>query len=197
MANTNDMLHKWLMLQLGDVDEENALKDYYTIEGEFRDFTDQLQTVTDAPLTVKYGPASTTSNELLSVDNLGVITVNKTGPLFIKTRIRTGRIGSSGTSSLFFYIEVSMDGGTTWIVSGNAVDIRMSNPDDTKLFFDSTPLFATAGMKYRTRWVRSSLGANSGDLLSTSPSAALLALGVPSSPSAQFTVYRSANWLYV
>lgn len=197
MANTNDMLHKWLMLQLGDVDEENALKDYYTLEGDFRDFTSQTQTVADAPLTVRYGPASTSANGIISVDNDGVLTVLKTGPLFIKSRIRAGRVGSFGTSNLFFYVEQSIDGGATWTVLGNAVDVRMSNPDDTRLFFDSTPLFAPTGVKFRSRWVRSSTGTNSGDLFPSVPSAALLALGVPSSPSAQFTVYRSANWLYV
>ena len=196
-SSLQDKLSRWLDVQLHEAENVNPSSSYFSIEDSFLDQTTQSPVSTDTPITVKLGPAKTSPSGIVSVDADGVLSVLKTGPLFVKTRISLGRIGSTGTSVLHLWIEISSDGGTTWAVSGNVVDVKLDNSTDTDTFFDNTPVFLPAGAKARTRFARSSLGHNSGDIVPGTLSPTLQAYGLVPSASAQVTVYKSNNWNYV
>lgn len=167
-----------------------------TLEVSFTDLTTQSGAPVDTPKQVKYGPANVSPNGILEIDAAGNLTVLKTGPLFIKSRLRVGRSGASGVSSLFFWVEISLDGGVVWNIFGNSIDVKLDNSTEADIFFDFSTLFLDAGVKLRSMFARSSTGDNSGDLLPSSPSAALQAYGVPTAPSAQLSIYRSRDYLY-
>lgn len=169
----------------------------WQLETEFTDITTQSGAPIDTPKTVIYGAAKTSPNNLISIDNSGVITFLKGGPFGAKTRHRVTRTGQAGTSSTWFWVELSFDGGSTWAVFGNAVDIRLSGSSDSRLFFDFSQVTLPAGTKARSRWARSSTGVDDGNLTSTLPSTALQALNVPVSPSAQIAFYRNTLYEYV
>lgn len=146
--------------------------------------------VEDVATTVTFGAGGTTADGSVTVASDGVVTINTAGYFSIKQRFRAGRTGASGVSQVFFWAEISTDGGSSWAVTGNSVDIPLSDSNDTIVFFDLSFLSLPAGVKVRNRFARSSTGNNSGDLRAASPSAALQALGVQDAPSAQITVYR-------
>lgn len=171
---------------------------YYIVEQDYVSSIVQNPSSLDVPVQVSYGTGATSTNGIISVDAQGTITCLKSGPLFFKTRHRVGRSGASGISHVFQWIETSLNGGTTWIKIGNSISVSLDNSNDVAFFFDSTPFFMQAGQKLRSMIARSSLGgSNSGGLLPEQPSAALLALGVNVSPSAQLTIYRLENWNYI
>lgn len=167
-----------------------------TLEVSFTDITTQSGAPVDTPKQVKYGPAQTSPSGILEISADGILTVLKTGPLFIKSRLRVGRSGASGVSSLFFWVEISLDGGATWNIFGNSIDVRLDNSTEADIFFDFSTLFLDKGIKLRSMFARSSTGDNSGDLIPSTPSAALQAYGVPTAPSAQLSIYRSRDYLY-
>lgn len=167
-----------------------------TLEVSFVDLTSQPGATSDTVRQVKYGPAITSPSGIISIDAVGNLTIVKTGPYFIKSRIRVGRSGASGVSSIFFWVEISMNGGSTWSILGNSIDVRLDNSTESDVFFDFSTLFLTAGIKLRSMFARSSTGDNSGDLLPSVPSAALQAYGVPTAPSAQISVYKSRDYPY-
>lgn len=161
----------------------------YTNNGSF--FSSSTQTgLLDVPTTVLFGAGGNTTDNHLTIGIDGVVTINTVGYISIKQRFRSGRVGASGVSELFFWAEVSFDDGVTWVETGNSVDVSLSNADATVVFFDISNVFLPAGTMLRNRFARSSTGNNSGDLISSAPSAALTALGVPDAPSAQITIYR-------
>lgn len=162
----------------------------YTSVGSFIDETLQVG-ISDTPQTVKFGAGGTTSDGSLSVDSDGIITILKDKYLSIKQRFRAGRSGASGTSDLFFWAEISLDGGLSWSVIGNSVDIALENSSDTTVFFDLANIRLPAGVKLRNRFARSGDSDDSGDLRPLLPSTALQALDVPLAPSAQITVYTT------
>ena len=190
-----DKLVAWLDKELFVSEFNNPSSSFFVVEDDFVDMTTQTGSPIDTPKTVKYGTSKTSPNNLVSIDNSGVISVLKTGPYFIKTRHRVGRTGSSGISRLFFWIEIAPD-GVNWVVSGNSVEIRLDNSDEVQVFFDATPIYLQAGFKVRARFARSSTGTNFGDLMPSAPSSVLQNLGVPPVPSAQLSIYRSNNWNY-
>lgn len=167
-----------------------------TLEASFVDVTTQSGSPIDTPKQVKYGPALTSPSGIAAIDADGTLTMLKTGPLFIKSRLRVGRTGASGVSSVFFWAEISLDGGTVWNVLGNSVDIKLDNSTENDVFFDFSTLFLNQGIKLRSMFARSSTGDNSGDLSASTPSAALQAYGVPIAPSAQISIYRSRGYSY-
>ena len=144
----------------------------------------------DTPQTVTFGAGGTTDDGGATIGADGVITVNDDGFWSVKQRFRAGRTGASGVSILFFWAEVSADGGATWNIIGNSVSIPLESSNDTSVFFDLANLQVPAGTKLRNRFARSSTGDNSGDLRVGVPSAALQAAGVPDAPSAQATFYK-------
>jgi len=193
-----DLWVKWLERELG-TDNPAPPEDtnmYYVVEDSFVDTTTQNPASPDVPITVKFGAAKTSPNGLVSVDANGVLSVLKSGPYAVKSRIQCTRLGASGTSFLHLWIEASMDGGTSWMVSGNIVDIRLDSATDTDVFFDFTPLFLPVGAKARTRFVRSSLGTNSGQIASSPLSTALQTYGLVPTSAAQLSVYRLENYPY-
>lgn len=141
------------------------------------------------PQTVKFGAGGITSDGNLSVDSSGEITILTEKHTSIKQRFRAGRTGASGVSDVFFWAEISTDGGNNWDVLGNSVDITLSSSNDVTVFFDIANLKLPAGIMLRNRFARSSDGDDSGDLRPATPSATLVAAGVPVAPSAQITVY--------
>lgn len=169
----------------------------YTIENVFTDTTTQSGAPIDTPKTVLFGTGSTSPNGIVSVDASGVFTQLKGGPLLVKQRVRLGRTGASGTSIAFFWAEVSLDGGSTWVVVGTSVSLELTSASETKVFFDFSPINFPAGTKFRARWARSSTGSDFGQLQPATPSAALQALGAPIAPTAQFTIYTLDSYTYV
>lgn len=167
-----------------------------TLEATFLDTTTQSGAPVDTPIQVKYGPDSSPGLGIVSMSAVGTLTILKTGPLFIKSRLRVGRTGASGISSVFFWVEISLDDGATWNILGNSIDVRLDNSTESDVFFDFSTLFLTKGTKLRSMFARSSTGNNSGDLMPSTPSATLLAYGVQPAPSAQISVYRSRDYPY-
>lgn len=169
----------------------------WTLEDSFTDFTTQTGSPIDTPTQVKYGVAKTSTTGLVSIDANGTLTVLKGGTLLIKSRLRAARSGASGTSSLFFWVEISTDGGSTWQIFGNSIDVRLENANQQDIFFDFSSLVLPAGVKLRSMFARSSTGSDFGDLMPSSPSAALTLYGLQPAPSAQVSVYRSTTYPYV
>lgn len=168
----------------------------YVTEDNFTDTTTQTG-ILDTPKNVLYGPLKTSPNELVRVDADGVINILKAGPYAFKTRHRVARTGASGVSKVFQWVEISVDGGSTWTINGNPVDVQLAGADDTVNFFDFATIELPAGVKLRARFARSSTGADFGSLTPSVPSASLISAGVPTAPSAQLTVYRVQGWEYV
>ncbi len=161
----------------------------YTPQGTF--ISGDLQAgALDTPQTITFGAGGTTDDGGATVGADGVITVNDSGFWSVKQRFRAGRAGASGTSIIFFWAEISTDGGSTWDIIGNSVSIPLESASDTSVFFDLANLQVPAGTKLRNRFARSSTGSDFGDLRVGVPSAALQAAGVPDAPSAQATFYK-------
>jgi len=161
----------------------------YTSQGTF--ISNELQAgALDTPQTITFGPGGTTDEGGATVGADGVITVNDAGFWSIKQRFRAGRAGASGVSELFFWAEISVDGGNNWAIIGNSVDTPLSSSNEVVVFFDISEVQVPPGTKFRNRFARSSTGDNSGDLRVGVASAALQALGVPDAPSAQVTFYK-------
>jgi hypothetical protein len=167
------------------------------LEDNFTSLVTQIAAALDTAKTVVFGDAKTSASGLVSQAVDGVFTVLKGGPLAIKTRMRAGRVGAALTTQMFFWVETSVDNGVTWQLNGNAVDVRLENSTDSRLFFDFSTVNFPTGVKFRTRFARSSTGADFGDLIPSLPSVALQLLGVPTSPSAQITVYKYSSYNYV
>lgn len=161
----------------------------YTPQGTF--VSGDLQVgITDTPQTVTFGAGGTTDDGGAVIGADGIITVNDEGFWSVKQRFRAGRTGASGVSILFFWAEISVDGGANWAITGNSVSIPLDSSNDTSVFFDIANIQVPAGTKLRNRFARSSTGDDSGDLRVGVPSATLQAEGVPNAPSAQATFYK-------
>jgi hypothetical protein len=162
----------------------------YALEGSFISLVDQAG-VEDSPSTISFGVGGNSDNNHVSIASNGEVTVNTAGYYNVKQRFRVGRSGASGVSELFFWAEISTDGGTNWNVTGNSIDVQLNSADEINLVFDSSFLNLPAGVKLRNRFARSSTGNDSGGLQSSVPSATLIGLGVPTAPSAQITIYKA------
>lgn len=165
----------------------SPLKGYDTV-GSFVDATIQVG-ITDTPKTVVFGAGGTTTDGGATIASNGEVTVNISNYYSIKQRFRAGRTGASGISEIFFWVELSVDGGSSWNILGNSVDIALNNSNDTTVFFDIANVYLPVGAMLRNRFARSSNGNDSGDLRPAAPSAALAGLGVPVAPSSQITIY--------
>jgi hypothetical protein len=174
---------------------QQTIQTGYTSEGIFIDSTTQSGSPVDVPKTVMYGANKNSDTNLVNYTD-GIFTALVTGPFAFKSRIRAGRTGGSGSSHLFFWVEASVNGGSTWNVLGTPVDLRLDNANDNAIFFDYSPLMLVQGLKLRTRFARSSSGSNSGDLVPSSPSTVLQTYGILPAPSAQITVYRRDGYVY-
>lgn len=161
----------------------------YDTEGSFISTITQTG-ISDTPQTVTFGAGGLTTNGHVSVAANGEIEVITTGYYSIKQRFRSSRSGASGISDVFFWAELSTDGGTVWNTIGNSVDVALNTSNESTVFFDLSSIYLTAGLKLRNRFARSSTGDDSGDLVPSTPSAALVAAGVPIAPSAQITIYK-------
>ena len=179
-------------------DPQTLLRDLpgWTSEGSFIDMTTQSGSPIDTPKTILFGAGGTTSGGLISMDAGGIVTILKGGPFATKNRFRAGRTGAAGISQLFFYAEISTNGGASWIVLGNSVAFTLDAVADSQIFFDFAEFNLPAGTKLRQRFARSSTGSDYGDLIPLTPSAALTALLVPSAPSAQLTIYKLIGFPY-
>lgn len=162
-------------------------KGYESI-GSFTSLATQVG-ISDVPKTVTFGAGGSAGGHV-TVGADGVITVVTTGYYSIKQRFRAGRTGASGTSDIHFWAELSTDGGSSWNILGNSVDLALESSKETTVFFDIASIYLPTGLKLRNRFARDGDGDDSGDLLVGSPSAALVTYGVQPAPSAQVTFYK-------
>lgn len=170
----------------------------YTTEVELTDFTTQTGAPIDTLKQIKFSNSIGDSpNGLINMDSVGNITILKAGPYGFKSRYRVSRLTSSGgTAHIVFFIQASYDQGQTWNVIGNAITVHLLSVDQDSIFFDYAKLDAPAGLMLRSMFARSSTGYDDGFLEPAIPSAALAALGVPNTPSAQITVYKNIGHKY-
>ena len=164
----------------------------------FNDITTQKPTgdATDVVTNVLFGPGGVSGDGVISVDSSGIITQEKSGYWFLKTRLRAKRTGSSGTSELFFQFYRRDDDLSPWLPFGVSVDIELDNARQTEVVLDESFFNSVAGVQYYLGWARSDDGSNSGDLVAGIPNATLASLGVQDSPSAQITVFTMADYNY-
>lgn len=198
--STDNLRHAQYTLagvQIDDPQEILPFNGTYALEASFTDMAAQSGAPVDTPKTIRIGPPATSSTGLLTVDAAGIIRVNKAGPYAVKSRARVTRAGATGSSQVFFWTEISMNNGGSWITLGNSVCVQLDSSSESQTFFDFSLLDLPAGMLVRQRFARSSLGDNSGDLTPITPSAALITAGAASAPSAQTTVYRVAGFNYL
>jgi len=167
------------------------------LEDTFTSVATQVGAAADTAKNVVFGGAKTSPSGIVSQAADGVFTVLKGGPLMMKTSTRSGRVGGLSSTQMFFWLETSTDNGVTWQVLGNAVDVLLDTVSDVKTLVDYVVLTLATGTKFRTRFARSSTGTDFGDLIPSIPSVALQLLGVPTSPSAQITVYKYSSYNYV
>lgn len=170
----------------------------YALEDNFVDYTTQTTTTTDTGKNVLYGGAKTSPNGLMSVSAAGVLTVLKSGPLAFKSRVRVGRTGASGISHIIFWVEASVNGGVSWVLNGNPVDVFLDSSHDLDVFFDFSTIKVVKGLQLRSRWARSSDGDNSGDIRPTTlPVPLQSVVGATQVAAAQLTIYRLEGFNYV
>lgn len=168
---------------------------FYISEQRFQDFTDQTPTALDTPTVVKYGPAITSPNGIVSVTAAGVFTVLKGGPFMLKSNLRVARLGAGGISHVHLWIETSVD-LITWVPANVSIRITVGDTSTDAHLFDSSPAFLPSGLYVRSMMARSSTGTNAGGLYSEAPSSALSALGVGADPSASLEWHTIAGYNY-
>lgn len=161
----------------------------YTVEGSFVSVVNQAA-VLDSPVNVTFGAGGTSANGHVIVTAGGEIEVVTSGYYTFKQRFRVGREGAAGISDLFFWAEISTDGGNTWNTTGNSVDVALASSKDLNTFFDVAKGYFQSGVKLRNRFARSGTGDDSGGLRVGTPSSMLQSLGVLPAPSAQITIYK-------
>jgi len=160
----------------------------YDSEGNFISTITQIG-ITDTPQQVTFGAGGLSDSGNIDISATGILEVINSGYYAFKQRYRVQRTGAAGVSHMFFWAEISVDGGTVWNTIGNSVDVALDNSNETTVFFDQANLFLPAGIKLRSMFARSSTGNDSGNLIPSTPSAALMAAGAPVAPSAQITIY--------
>lgn len=172
--------------RLGDVAKFGEPVSGYDTEGGFISLIEQPGII-DTPKTVTFGAGGLTAGGNVSLSATGEFQVLTSGYYAFKQRFRAGRDGAVGESEIFFWAENSIDGGSTWNVLGNSLDIALDSSKDTTIFFDLSLVYLPAGVMLRNRFARSGDG---DDLVVGTPSATLQSLNVPQAPSAQVTIYK-------
>lgn len=179
---------------------------YYSELARFEDQTTQPGPALDVLANVTLGPAGSDPEGIITVAANGEITINKSGPFMVKQTFQLTKLANPGNLEAFFQAEGSTDGGATWTPLGSAVNRRVANSNAINVFFDISPVFLTAGIIVRNRWAQSSVGGDpssptsgvaDGQLLRSQPSAALIAAGVQTAPSALAVFYTLNNYSYV
>lgn len=168
---------------------------YYVSEQRFQDFTNQTAAGLDTPTVVRYGPATTSPNGMVSVDANGTFSILKSGPYLIKSNLRIARLGVGGASHIHLWIESSPD-NVVWTPLNVSLRITIDNTRTDDHLYDSSPVFFPAGTYIRTMFARDSSGVNDGGLYSESPSAALQAYGVGPDPSASLEWHIMTGYNY-
>lgn len=180
------------------IQDRPYIGEMFDVETEFSDFTEQVGSPVDTLKQIKFdiGLGDSPSG-LVNLSSNGDITTLKKGPYGFKSRYRLARTDSSGgVSHVFFLIQTSLDGGTTWQLIGNSVCVNLTSVSEDVLFFDFATVFLQKGQMLRSIFTRSSTGKSDGNLEPEVPSATLQALGVQTAPSAQLTVYKSRDFKY-
>lgn len=161
----------------------------YRSEGDFVSTVTQNPTGLDVPTQISFGPGGDSLNGIITVAPNGTVTVNETAKASIKVRLRFARSGAAGVSHLFNWAEISLDGGATWNVAGNSIDVTLRDSNEIDIFFDMSQLTLPKGAMLRSMFARDSQGDDSGGLVNSVVSSTLAAAGVPDAPSAQLTIY--------
>lgn len=173
-----------------------AVENHYYEVGRFNHPTDQPGGLPDERKTVLFGPAGDDDLGIVSLGADGVFTVNKSGPIAVKQRIRVTRPSNAGAAEVYFQAQVSAD-GTTWLPSGTTQHESIDEGGDTDVFLDFSPIEVVAGTKLRATWAQSSTGEVDADLVIATPSAAMLADGFGVVPSASTVIYAVTNFGYI
>ncbi len=179
---------------------------YYEELSRFDDFTQQTGAGLDELGVVLYGVGGTDSDGIVSMGADGVSTVGKSGPLLIIRRFQLVRDKNQGLAEVFFTPQLSTDGGVTWNSIGDPVNSRVTSTGSINTIIDTSVVFATAGFMFRNVWAKSSAGGSGsltttgvddGILIPTIASAALIALGISTVPSASAVIYKVRGFNYV
>lgn len=202
MSIRNELLEQILAASGGTPIEDG----YYSELIRFSENSTQPSPIIDTLANVTLGIGGTDPEGLVTCAANGEITINKTGPYMVKQTFQLEKQANPGNLEAFFQAEASIDGGTTWTPLGSAVNRRVSNSNSINVFFDVSPVFLNAGLIVRNRWALSSVGGDpldptvgvdDGVLVYSSPSAALLAAGVQTAPSALAVFYTLNGYNYV
>lgn len=192
---------KALSLGLNESEVNGLISLYggYRAVAAFVDFTTQIPTgnTTDSLTAVKLGAGGLSADGVISVDANGVFTNVKAGYWFLKARARVKRDGANQASELFFQFYRRASSLDPWVPFGESVDVELDNAKQTEIVLDESFFFGDVGTQFYLGWARSGEGVNEGELVAGIPSAALSALGVQNSPSAQATIFTLADYNYV
>jgi len=177
--------------------EESGIGGKYVEGGRYSDTTTQTVTGPDILTPVLYGPGGTDNRGIATMDTEGVITLNKSGPAFVKLHFRVGRTGASGTSKVVLKSQVSVDGGASWQFTENDVfSASLHNSTDIEVISEQVFINGLAGFKFRTVWARDSTGDNSGNLEPLEIGPNLQVQGLSVQPSARMVVYFDEEFVY-
>ncbi len=202
MSIRNDLLEQILAASGGSPTEEG----YYSELIRFSENVTQPGPALDVLANVTLGVGGTDAGGLVTANASGEVTINKAGPYMVKQTFQLEKQSNPGNIEAFFQAEASADGGTTWAPLGSAVNRRVATSNSINVFFDISPVFLPAGLVVRNQWALSSVGGDPADptagvadglLVYTSPSAALLAAGVQTAPSALAVFYTLNGYNYV
>jgi len=144
------------------------------------EFTDQVPTLVDTPLQLKFGPAQLTVDDPVMIDALGNITINERGHYDVISTFRVGRLGSAGMVSKL-YVRGLVNG----VGFGNPTATFVDNPSIVIPELFTLNAFVKAGDVVTIEFYRDSAGPNEGGLF-----AATSAIGWGVAPSAVIRIFK-------
>lgn len=126
-------------------------------------------------LQIEFGPSINTGVDPVQLDNLGRVTVNRTGLYRIKVALQFGRSGSAGTATILFRVLVN------GVQAGRSVAVDLQASSSLDYFENDTWITLPAGVELTFEIMRDPAGNDSGGLRglpsvdgwNSSPSAAI------------------------
>jgi len=129
---------------------------------------DQNPVGQDNPLVLEFGPAQGGPSDPIVLESNGEITVNKTAQYSVRFSGQYGRVGSQGTSWLYFRTMIAFD-GVNFIQVGRTVLAKFENANSDIPIENSTGIVFLQGWKVRVEVMRGSEGVDNGGLVATVP----------------------------
>lgn len=180
-------------------------KTYYTELARFSSLVTQPGPPLDTLSNISLGVGGSDPDGILTVNSVGEVTINKSGPFMVKQVFNLARQGVPGNVEAFFQAQISLDGGSSWASIGSSLNRRVADGNSISVFFDVSPIFLEAGAIVRNQWCQSSVGGDpsdptsglaDGELLYSEPSPLLRSAGVNPTPSASAVFYGIASYPY-